>query len=146
MVAVLQQDPHIVLAAFLGTVAIFASFSAAALTARRRTYLYLGGILYSCLSSLFVMGLLNVFLRLELVFLVSVYGGLVLFVAYVVYDTQGAPCAAAPAPTAALTPRPAVMLEKAHQGSRDYVRHALELFVDFVAIFIRLLIILSRRK
>jgi FtsH-binding integral membrane protein len=48
--AVLQFDPSIVVMAFLGSVAVFACFSGAALVARRREYLFLGGILSSVVS------------------------------------------------------------------------------------------------
>lgn len=40
----------IVVMAFLGSVAVFACFSGAALVARRREYLFLGGILSSVVS------------------------------------------------------------------------------------------------
>ena len=35
------------------------------------------------------------------------------------------------------------IVEKARRGNRDYVMHSVELFIDFVAIFKRLLIILT---
>lgn len=40
--------------------------------------------------------------------------------------------------------RAQVIVEKANRGETDHVVHALGLFQDFVAIFIRLLIILVR--
>lgn len=43
-------DPSIIVSAFAATTAIFASFSAAALLAERRSYLFLGGALGSALS------------------------------------------------------------------------------------------------
>ena len=41
--AAINIDPSVVLTAFLGTSTVFACFSAAALVARRRSWLYLGG-------------------------------------------------------------------------------------------------------
>ena len=55
----------------------------------------------------------------------QLYGGLLVFVGYILFDTQ-------------------MIVEQASQGNMDYIRHALDLFVDFVAILIRLLVILVR--
>ena len=35
-----------------------------------------------------------------------------------------------------------VLVEKAEQGDRDHTKHALDLFVDFAAIFVRILVIM----
>jgi len=53
--------------------------------------------------------------------------GLVIFCGFVLYDTQ-------------------LIIEKANHGNRDYVRDALELFLDFVQLFIRIAIILAKDK
>lgn len=34
------------------------------------------------------------------------------------------------------------MIEKAHHGDLDYVKHAMTLFSDFIAVFVRVLIIM----
>ena len=53
----------------------------------------------------------------------QLYFGLLVFVGYIVVDTQD-------------------IIEKAHYGDLDYVKHSLTLFVDFVAVFVRVLIIM----
>lgn len=35
--------------------------------------------------------------------------------------------------------------EKARRGDKDYIKHSVELFIDFVAVFKRILIILTDR-
>lgn len=54
---ILAIDPSIVLMAFLGTTAVFACFSGAALLAQRRSYLYLGGVLSSAVSVMMMLHL-----------------------------------------------------------------------------------------
>ncbi|KAK8587379.1 hypothetical protein V6N12_021875 [Hibiscus sabdariffa] len=48
----IQIDPSVLVAAFVGTALAFASFSGAAMLARRREFLYLGGLLSSGVSML----------------------------------------------------------------------------------------------
>lgn len=125
--AVIFIDPSIVVTAFTGTVAIFACFSLAALVSKRRSFFYLGGILSSFLTVSLVLSLANLFFRSVAIMNLQLYAGLFAFVGFVVFDTQ-------------------LIIEKASFGDRDYPMHAITLFVDFVAIFVRLLIILAKNS
>lgn len=119
-------DPNIVLVAFIGTVLVFACFSGSALFAKRRSYLYLGGFLSSAMSVMFWMSIANMMFRSAAMYNVQIYGGLVLFSGYIICDTQ-------------------MIIERAEmQGERDYLWSASQLFTDFVALFVRILIIVSR--
>ena len=119
-------DPSIVVTAFLATTVIFAAFSIAAMVATRRSYLYLGGVLSSIMMIMMVMSLLSMFgLRNDFTTNVQLGMGLLVFMGYVIFDTQ-------------------LMIEKADAGMKDFISDALQLFIDFVAIFVRLLIILSK--
>lgn len=53
----------------------------------------------------------------------QLYLGLLIFIGYMIYDTQE-------------------ILERAYRGELDYVKHALTLFTDFVAVFVRILVIM----
>lgn len=55
--------------------------------------------------------------------LLQLYFGLLLFVGYIIVDTQE-------------------IVERAHLGDLDYVKHALTLFTDLVAVFVRILVIM----
>ncbi|XP_009621251.1 bax inhibitor 1 [Nicotiana tabacum] len=119
-------DPSIVIGAFVGCAVVFGCFSAAAMVARRREYLYLGGLLSSGVSLLCWLQLASsIFGGSMALFKFELYFGLLVFVGYIVVDTQE-------------------IIEKAHLGDLDYVKHALTLFTDFVAVFVRILIIMLK--
>ncbi|CAM9590067.1 unnamed protein product [Chrysoparadoxa australica] len=118
-------DPALVLIALVATTTVFVCFSLAALVAKRRSYLYLGGILGSAIAIMTLASLANLYFRSPWLMNVNLYGGLVVFSGYVVLDTQ-------------------LIIEKADLGSRDFAWHAAELFVNFMALFVRVLIILMK--
>jgi FtsH-binding integral membrane protein len=124
---VIKIDPSIVTTALFCTTAIFVAFSAAAMFAQRRQYLYLGGYLSFSVLFMCIASFVNIFTQSTGINWILLYGGLVVFMGYVIYDTQ-------------------VIIEKASHGDFNFVNHSLELFIDFVAIFVRILIILSDKK
>mmetsp|Transcript_1603 Transcript_1603/g.1977 ORF Transcript_1603/g.1977 Transcript_1603/m.1977 type:complete len:245 (+) Transcript_1603:32-766(+) len=118
-------DERIIATAFLGTATIFLCFSMAALTSKRRSFLYLGGILGSTLMLLFFSSLLNIFFNSTFLFSIELYVGLAMFMGYVLFDTQ-------------------VIIEAAEKGNDDFSWDAMKLFIDLVGIFVRILIILIK--
>lgn len=124
----IQIDPSVLIAAFVGTALAFACFSGAAMLARRKEYLYLGGLLSSGVSMLLWLHFASsIFGGSTALFKIEIYFGLLVFVGYMVVDTQD-------------------IIEKAHFGDLDYVKHALNLFTDFVAVFVRILIIMLKNS
>lgn len=123
-----QGDLGIVITALLGTVAIFACFSGAALCAKRREYLFLGGVLSSAVSTMLMLRFGSYFFGgASAMFNLELYGGLLVFVGYVLFDTQ-------------------LIIERASKNDDDYIQHTLDLFIDFVAIFVRILVILTKKE
>jgi len=120
-------DPSIVTHAAIGTVFIFACFSLFAVYTPRRRMLFLGGVLSSALGVLFLISLANIFVLSNTLLSMQVYLGLVVFIGFVCFDTQ-------------------MVIEKAASGDTDFIWHAVEFFIDFVAIFVRLLVILMRLR
>ncbi|GLU05516.1 hypothetical protein SLE2022_226130 [Rubroshorea leprosula] len=124
----IEIDPGVLVSAFVGTAVAFCCFSGAAMLARRREYLYLGGLLSSSLSMLLWLHVAcSIFGGSTALFKMEIYFGLLAFVGYVVFDTQD-------------------IIEKAHSGDLDYVNHALTLFIDFVGVFIRILVIMLKNS
>lgn len=121
---VLHLDPRILVTAFVGTAIAFGCFSAAAIIAKRREYLYLGGLLSSALSILlWLQFAASIFGHYYFTF--ELYFGLLVFLGYMVFDTQE-------------------IIERAHHGDMDYIKHALTLFTDFVAVLVRVLVIMLK--
>ncbi|OAF71074.1 hypothetical protein A3Q56_01155 [Intoshia linei] len=118
-------DETIVMKAFALTCIIFFCFSMASLkSASERKYLYLGGTILTLTSVVFSLSLANLFFGSMLLFDITLYAGLGMFLMYILYDTQ-------------------LIVYKFDNGDDDYIKHSLDLFIDFVAIFRRLVIILA---
>lgn len=119
-------NPSIIVTALLATTLVFVSFSICALLAERGKWLYLGGTLMTLLSTLMVLSLANLFFGSTLLYQAHLYLGLLAMCGFVLYDTQ-------------------LIVEKRRLGSKDFVTHSLDLFVDFIGIFRRLAIILTQK-
>lgn len=124
---VVSVDPSIIPTAFLATCAVFTCFSLSALYSDHCRWIYVGGTLMSMLSIMSIFSLANLFLGSYLLYQANLYLGVALFCCFVLYDTQ-------------------LIIEKRKRGERDYIRHSLDLFLDFISIFRRLLIILTQKE
>lgn len=117
----------IVPTAFLGSIAIFGCFSIGALMAKERSYLFLGAILGSVMSYMMLLSLANIFFRSVILSDLMLYAGILLYVGFVVYDTQ-------------------VTLADFDRGNRDFLVHALELYMDLAGIFVRLVKVMAQNE
>jgi FtsH-binding integral membrane protein len=122
----IMMNPSLEPSAMMLTSAIFACFTGAALFAPDGKYLYLGGTLLSGLSTLLFLGFLNIFFKSQLLFQAHLYLGLAIFCGFIMFDTQ-------------------VIIRKARNGDRDFIAHSLDLFIDFVQIFRKVLILLMQK-
>lgn len=115
-------NPSIIVSAFMTTCSIFVCFTMSALLARRRTYLYLGGILSSVCMAMMIGSLFGI--RSMGMFKFYMYAGVAIAVAFILYDTQ-------------------IIIEKHMMGDDDYILHSVTLFIDFIQLFRNLLMILA---
>jgi len=75
-----------------------------------------------------MLSLVNMFFIRSVSFMyMELYVGLLIFAAYVAFDTQ-------------------MIIARAEQGDNDYIMHAQSLFVDFIQLFVRLLVILNDKE
>ncbi|VDO03441.1 unnamed protein product [Rodentolepis nana] len=123
----LHVNPSALPAALFGTAIIFVAFTFAALLTRKRVFFYLGGILGTAISVISAFSLMNLFIRSPALFSVELYLSFLIFCAFVVYDTQ-------------------LIVFKRQMGDSDFIRHALDLFVDVIELFRHLLIILNSKR
>lgn len=120
-------NPSIVPNAFMLASVIFAAFSGAAMFAPDGQYLALGGTLISALSALFWLSLANLFFQSAMIFQAYIWISLLVFCGFVVYDTQ-------------------LIVEKARRGDKDFIAHSLDLFIDFVQLFRKIMILLMQKE
>lgn len=125
--AVISVDPSIVLTALIGTTVVFVSFSISSMLSQRGQWLYLGGTLMSMLNVMLIFSLANIFFRSQLIYQLHLYLGLFVMCGFTIYDTQ-------------------LIIEKNRMGSKDYICHSLDLFLDFINMFRHLLIILTQKE
>lgn len=124
----LHVSPIIVPQALLLTTGLFGTMTALSLIAKPGSQLRWGVPLGGGLLILMAAGIGGMFVPVTsawypLLHSVSTYGGLALFTAYVAYDTQK-------------------MISEFEMGEDDHLKHAVDLFIDFKAIFVRVLQIL----
>ncbi|XP_019874165.1 probable Bax inhibitor 1 isoform X2 [Aethina tumida] len=124
---VILVDPSIIVTALIGTSVVFVSFSICSMLSQRGSWLYLGGSLMSLLMMVSLFSLANIFFGSTMLFQAQIYLGLLAMCGFVLYDTQ-------------------MIIEKRRNGSKDFVSHSLDLFIDFIGIFKRLLIILTQKE
>eukprot|EP01147_Barroeca_monosierra_P003930 gene3930-6402_t len=120
-------DPSIVPTAFVMTTLIFATFTMVAFQSSSRTWVFLGGILGSLVLGSLTMSLANLFIGSIFLYKVELLLGLLIFSGFVVFDTQ-------------------VIITKHAYGDHDYLSHALDLFIDFAALFRRIVVLLAQNK
>jgi len=120
-------NPGIIPNAFMLSGIIFACFSGAALFAPDGSYLYLGGTLLSALSTLFWLGFLNIFFQSQLIFQAYLWGGLLVFCGFIMWDTQ-------------------MIILKSRRGDKDFIKHSLELFIDFMQVFRKVVVLLMQKE
>eukprot|EP00274_Cyanoptyche_gloeocystis_P008297 CAMPEP_0196655720 /NCGR_PEP_ID=MMETSP1086-20130531/6648_1 /TAXON_ID=77921 /ORGANISM="Cyanoptyche gloeocystis , Strain SAG4.97" /LENGTH=238 /DNA_ID=CAMNT_0041988181 /DNA_START=101 /DNA_END=817 /DNA_ORIENTATION=+ len=123
----LYVDYRVLVTAFLGTLSVFMCLTGAAMFAKRRQYIFLGGFLSSALSLMALVSFARLIIGSRGFPYVEVYGGLLVFSGYVLFDTQ-------------------LVIEKASRGDDDFIGHSVSLFLDFVALFVRILIILLKKE
>ncbi|XP_051155471.1 probable Bax inhibitor 1 [Leptopilina boulardi] len=125
--AVISVDPSIVVTSLLATSLIFVSFSISSLLADRGSWLYLGGPLISLLNLTVLFSFVNLFLRVAILYQIRLYLGLFIMCGFILYDTQ-------------------LIVEKHRMGSKDFIMHSLDLFIDFINVFRHLLVLLTQKE
>ncbi|KAJ3310355.1 Bax inhibitor 1 [Boothiomyces sp. JEL0838] len=120
-------DPSLIFMALGATFILFTCFSLSALNSSRRDMIYTAGLLSSWVSIYLWMSFINFFVGSRMMYTGELYLGLMIFSLFVIFDTQ-------------------IMIAKAEAGSKLVLRHSLELFMDFIQLFVKLLQILLEKK
>ena len=88
-----------------------------------------GGVLFTALILLIVCGIILIFVRIRILYLIYIYGGLILFCLYLLYDVQ-------------------LLIGKGENkfDDDDYILAAINIYIDIIAIFIRILAIIGTKN
>jgi len=92
-------------------------------------YTVLGGTLFTALTLLIISSILLIFIRIELLYMIYIYAGLIIFCIYLLYDVQ-------------------LLIGKGEHkfGEDDYILAAINIYLDIIAIFIRILAIVGNKN
>lgn len=122
----IKLDSSVLLTILMGTALTLTCFSVAAVFAKGREFLYLCGLLSSCLAFILWLQLAPaIFGPSVAVYKVEPYVGLLIFFGLFVYDTHQ-------------------IVERAQHGEIDHVSHALTLSTDFFAVMVTNIIVLLK--
>jgi len=121
------MDTSILPNALVATTLTFGAFAFGAMMSKRRSLLFLYSGCLSALSWLMWFGIANWFLRSNTIFNIQLYAGLAVMTCFVAADTQK-------------------IIEVADMGHGDAIQDAMNLFVDLVAIFVRILVVLIKNS
>lgn len=127
---VLKIDPNLIIISVVLTLCIFVSISLVAFTRPIKNLFLVEAFLSSWLSLSIIMGIVCVVTNMEYFFAFRLYSSLILFLCYVLYDTQ-------------------LMIERAIVKGRHITQHevifdSMSIFLDLVNIFIKILVILVK--
>lgn len=114
--------------AFIVTSGALAGLGLVASNARDDAFLGMSGFLGAGLGGIAVIGIANIFMKSNALFNVWLYGGLALFLAYVLYDMKE------------------VQLRAKRAPYFDPMSESIKVYLDFVNIFVRILMIMNGRR
>jgi modulator of FtsH protease len=117
-------DPTIISEALEATFIVFVGLTFIAYKTVKYNTFALYGLLYSCLSTILWLSILNIFYQNTLVDIILMYCSIIIFTGYIIVDTH-------------------MLLKKPQQNP---VTNALQLFLDFINLFINLLRLLKYIK
>jgi len=127
----LYIDETAVLISVIASIIMFFSISVCAHTMPIQNMFYVGSMLFSFLNMSLFIGFVGIFIEAEIYHLLHIWLSLIMFLMFVLYDTQ-------------------LMVERANANAnarsgykQDYVFDALNLFLDFVNVFIRVLALIT---
>jgi len=120
-------DPKLVLQAVLYTATAFVSFSLVSLCSKRRSMLFLGGVIACLFQGMMMYQFFGWMLGYSFYNMAYLLFGLLLACLYIIYDTQ-------------------MIIERAENGDKDVITHAMLLFVDLFDLFVKILQILIKLK
>ena len=117
---VAEIDQMILVNAVVYTAIMFGSFTAISLFSKRRSYLFLGGVIFSLSSAMFWYSLTSwlVGSGFKTDSLLYIMTGLLMACLYIIYDTQ-------------------IIIERAERGDKNVPEHTMTLFIDLFDMFIR---------
>ena len=121
----MDVEPAIVMQAVSYTATAFISFSAVSLFSKRRSYLFLGGIIATLFQGMVLYRIFAWLSGASIAPMPYLLCGLLTACLYIIYDTQ-------------------LIIERAERGDKDVISHALLLFVDLFDLFIKIVRILIK--
>ncbi|XP_022239890.1 bax inhibitor 1-like isoform X2 [Limulus polyphemus] len=99
---IIMVNPKVIPSGFLATSVIFICFSLSSILSEQGKWLFIGGSLFSLLSTVALMHLVNMMVGSTFLFQVNLYIGLVVICGFILYDTQ-------------------MIIEKQRSGERDFI-------------------------